>query len=146
VAEDDPNDLERFVAAQAPVYAQALGELQAGRKRSHWMWFVFPQLQGLGHSDMARHFGIASLDQARAYLRHPVLGPRLVDCTEAVLAHGDRSLAAIFGAPDDMKFGSSMTLFAHAADGDPSVFRDALALFCNGREDQATLRLLGIAG
>ncbi|WP_370196385.1 DUF1810 domain-containing protein [Aurantimonas sp.] len=146
MTEDDPNDLERFVAAQAPVYAQALGELQAGRKRSHWMWFVFPQLQGLGHSDMARHFGIASLDQARAYLRHPVLGPRLVACTEAVLAHGDRSLGAIFGAPDDMKFGSSMTLVAHAAGDAPSAFREALALFCNGREDQATLRLLGIDG
>ncbi|MEF2551280.1 DUF1810 domain-containing protein [Aurantimonas sp. A2-1-M11] len=143
---DDPFDLHRFVDAQAPVFDQALDELRAGAKRTHWMWFVFPQLRGLGRSDMAQHYGMTGLDEARAYLDHPLLGPRLAACTEAVMAHADRSLAAIFGAPDDMKFVSSMTLFAQAADGTPALYCDAIAQFCGGREDAATLRLLQTSG
>ena len=133
-------DLERFVTAQAPVFETALGELRAGRKRSHWMWFVFPQLRGLGHSATAEFYGIVSLDEARAYLAHPVLAPRLVRCTEAVLAHADRSLHEIFGSPDDMKFGSCMTLFAAA--GEPAVVIRAIDVRCAGRRDARTLALL----
>ena len=102
--DEDAFHLERFVTAQAPVFAAALAELQAGQKRSHWMWFVFPQLRGLGHSAMAYRYGIGSLDEARAYLAHPLLGPRLIECTRTVLAIEGRSLHAIFGSPDDMKF------------------------------------------
>ena len=109
------NSLARFLEAQARNYADALAELEAGTKRSHWMWYVFPQLAGLGLSPTARFYGIASREGARAYLAHPVLGPRLVASTNAVLSHPDRSLHAIFGSPDDMKFRSSMTLFAEAA-------------------------------
>src|SRR3954451_5216121 len=129
-------DLERFVTAQAPVFATALAELQAGQKRSHWMWFIFPQLRGLGHSAMARHYGVGSLAEARAYLAHPLLGPRLVQCTQAVLAIEGRSLRTIFGSPDDLKFRSSMTLFSLAASEKDSVFRQALDRFCDGREDK----------
>jgi uncharacterized protein (DUF1810 family) len=114
----DPFDLGRFLTAQAPVFASAVDELNAGRKRSHWMWFIFPQLRGLGSSSIAQFYGIGSLAEARAYLAHPVLGPRPVLCTETVLAVRDKSLHEIFGSPDDMKFRSSMTLFAsiwHAA-------------------------------
>jgi uncharacterized protein (DUF1810 family) len=136
----DPFDLERFVTAQAPVYVAVLAELAAGHKRSHWMWFVFPQLRGLGMSSTAEFYGIASLAEAEAYLAHPLLGPRLVACTRAVLRHRDRSLREIFGSPDDLKFRSSMTLFAHAG-GDP-LFRQALDAFCDGREDERTLALL----
>jgi len=139
---DDPFDLNRFVTAQAPVYETALGELRAGRKRSHWMWFVFPQLRGLGHSATAQFYGLASLDEARAYLAHPVLGPRLKRCTEAVLAIEGGGLNAIFGAPDDMKFHSSMTLFARAAGGAESPFLKALERYCEGRADERTLALL----
>src|SRR4051812_12574295 len=108
----DHFDLERFVTAQASAFATALDELKAGRKRSHWMWFIFPQLRGLGHSPMAQFYGISSLAEARAYLAHPRLGPRLILCTETVLAVEGRSVHAIFGSPDDMKFRSSMILFA----------------------------------
>ena len=107
------------------------------------MWFVFPQLRGLGHSAMAMRYGIGSLDEARAYLAHPLLGPRLVECTRAVLAIEGRSLHAIFGSPDDMKFCSSMTLFSLAADEGESVFRQALDRYCDGRADERTLALLG---
>ena len=107
------------------------------------MWFVFPQLRGLGHSAMAYRYGIGSLDEARAYLAHPVLGPRLIECTRTVLAIEGRSLHAIFGSPDDMKFRSSMTLFSLTADEDESAFRQALDRFCDGREDKRTLALLG---
>jgi len=113
----DPFHLERFVAAQAPVFAAALAELRGGRKRSHWMWFVFPQLRGLGRSSMAEFYGIVSLAEARAYVAHPVLGPRLTLCAEAVLAIEGRSLREIFGSPDDVKFCSSMTLFSRAGRG-----------------------------
>ena len=141
----DPFDLQRFVTAQAPVFALALEELKKGRKRTHWMWFVFPQLRGLGSSSMATFYGIGSLEEARAYLAHPLLGPRLVLCTETVLAVKGKSLREIFGSPDDMKFGSSMTLFARASDDDGVVFRRALDLYCRGRPDDRTLALLGNA-
>ena len=141
--EADRFDLERFVTAQAPIFTAALDEVKAGQKRSHWMWFIFPQLRGLGHSSTAQFFGISSLDEARAYLAHPVLGPRLILCTETVLAVEGRSLPAIFGSPDDLKFCSSMTLFALAAGEDQSVFRQALARYCEGRMDERTVALCG---
>jgi uncharacterized protein (DUF1810 family) len=119
-----------------------MAELGAGRKRSHWMWFIFPQSRGLGVSATAHHFGIGSLDEAKAYLAHPVLGPRLERATATVLALPGRSLFEIFGSPDDLKFRSSMTLFDKAA-GRESCFAVALARYCNGRGDAATLRLLG---
>jgi uncharacterized protein (DUF1810 family) len=142
VQPDDPFDLERFVSAQAPVFATALAELTAGAKRSHWMWFVFPQLRGLGISPTAQFYGLGSLEEARAYLAHPVLGERLKRCTRAVLAVRGRALAAIFGAPDDMKFRSSMTLFARAAGEEGALFREALDRLCEGRRDERTLALL----
>jgi uncharacterized protein (DUF1810 family) len=111
----DPFALERFVKAQDGVVETALSELSRGRKQTHWMWFVFPQLRGLGSSSMAHAYGITSLAEARAYLSHPLLGPRLIRCTETVLAHDGRSLQAIFGSPDDKKFCSCMTLFSRAA-------------------------------
>lgn len=140
----DPFQLHRFVAAQAGVHEIALAELRQGRKRTHWMWFVFPQLAGLGRSDMATFYGLGSLAEARAYLDHDVLGPRLEAATRAVLGHADRDLGRIFGAPDDLKFRSSMTLFARARPG-RSVYADALDVFCGGTEDPATVRLLTLA-
>ena len=142
----DPFDLERFVTAQEPVFTAVLAELKAGRKRSHWMWFVFPQLRGLGHSSMATFYGIASLSEARAYLAHKVLGPRLELCTRTVLAHPDKSLHQIFGSPDDMKFQSSMTLFASAAADPKSIFYNALDQWCSGVLDPQTLKLLDADG
>ncbi len=139
---DDRFDLQRFVTAQAGVIEDVLGELAAGRKTSHWMWFVFPQLRGLGSSSMAQFYGIASLDEAKAYLRHPLLGPRLVDCTERVLRHRDHTLHAIFGSPDDSKFRSCMTLFHIASSGPETVFERALGQFCAGERDPRTLALL----
>jgi uncharacterized protein (DUF1810 family) len=135
-------DLERFVTAQAPVFATALAELQSGQKRGHWMWFVFPQLRGLGRSSMSEFYGISSLDEARAYLAHPLLGPRLIRCTQAVLAVEGRSLRAIFGSPDDVKFCSSMSLFARAAGDRGSLFHAALDHYCGGRLDSRTVALL----
>ena len=134
----DPYNLERSLAAQAPVIDEVRAELSAGWKRGHWMWFVFPQIAGLGGSEMARHYAIASLDEARAYLAHPILGQRLKECTALVLAAEGRTIHDIFGYPDDLKFGSSMTLFAHAAPQE-KVFREALQIYFGGREDQATL-------
>lgn len=142
----DPFDLQRFVRAQAPVYDTALAELGAGRKRTHWMWFIFPQLRGLGRSDTAIAYGIASLEEARAYLAHPLLGQRLDAATRAVLPHAGSSLRAIFGSPDDLKFVSSMTLFDVAAGEGGSVFREALDRLCGGRRDERTLALLGPSG
>jgi uncharacterized protein (DUF1810 family) len=138
---DDPHDLDRFVQAQAPVYPQVLAELRAGCKRSHWMWFVFPQLAGLGHSAMARRYAIASLPEAQSYLAHPVLGPRLRECSALVLAvpHGD--VHRIFGVPDDLKFHSCMTLFHRAAPQEP-VFGQCLAKYFGGRQDAMTLAAL----
>ncbi|TCZ65387.1 DUF1810 domain-containing protein [Roseicella aquatilis] len=135
-------DLHRFVEAQAPVMGQVLAELRAGRKRSHWMWFVFPQLRGLGQSAMAQRYGIASLAEARAYLAHPVLGPRLEECTALVLAVQGRSAEAILGGVDAMKFRSCMTLFAAARPGE-TPFRAALATYHGGVPDPRTLDLLG---
>ncbi len=139
----DPYGLERFVAAQKPVFPTALAELRAGRKRTHWMWFIFPQLRGLGRSVMATRYGIGSLEEASAYLSHPLLGPRLELCTSEVLAVEGRSLHEIFGSPDDMKFHSSMSLFALAA-GEPAIlYRKALDRWWRGDLDPETLRLLG---
>jgi uncharacterized protein (DUF1810 family) len=130
--------LERFVEAQANVYARALAELKAGRKQSHWMWFVFPQIAGLGHSAMAQHYAIQNLAEARTYIADPLLGTRLRECTQAVLDVEGRSAHEIFGAPDDLKFRSSMTLFAHAAP-EETLFRTALHKYFNGEEDPLTL-------
>jgi uncharacterized protein (DUF1810 family) len=138
----DPFDLARFLNAQEATYERALGELHAGRKATHWMWFIFPQLRGLGASAMAQRYGIGSFGEAHAYLEHAVLGPRLVTCTEAVLALRDRPLATIFGSPDDRKFRSSMTLFAVASDGRHTPFEDALVSLCGGEMDERTLTLL----
>jgi len=134
-------DLERFVQAQDPVYPAVLAELGAGRKRTHWMWFVFPQLAGLGRSSTAQRYAIASLAEARAYLAHPVLGPRLRACAQLALRHGDRAPDAIFPYPDDLKFHSSMTLFA-VADPDEPAFAACLDRFFAGVRDAATLDLL----
>lgn len=141
--QDDPFDLQRFVKAQDPVFATVLEELRAGRKRSHWMWFVFPQLRDLGRSPTAQFYGIASLGEARAYLAHPILGPRLTQATEAVLSVQGRTLHEIFGSPDDLKFRSSMTLFARAAAEDGDLYRKALDRCCGGQPDETTLKLLG---
>jgi len=139
----DPFDLKRFVDAQAPVYRSVVDELRGGRKRSHWMWFVFPQLRGLGSSPMAAHYGIASLDEARAYLRHDLLGRRLHECTQLVNQVQGRSIAEIFGWPDDLKLCSSMTLFARATD-DNQDFVALLNNYYDGQEDQLTVaRLTG---
>jgi uncharacterized protein (DUF1810 family) len=139
---EDPFDLDRFVMAQAPLYDIALTELIGGRKLTHWMWFVFPQLRGLGRSSMAHRYGIGTLEEARAYLAHPVLGPRLRECVTAVLDSGETDLGTVFGAPDDMKFLSSMTLFSLAAGERDRLFTEALARFSGGDRDQRTLSLL----
>lgn len=144
MAPGDPFDLHRFVAAQEPVFDTVLGELKAGRKRSHWMWFIFPQLRGLGRSSTATFYGIGSLAEARAYLAHQLLGPRLVLCTRTVLGVERQSLHIIFGSPDDIKFHSSMTLFALAAGHGESVFAQALERYCDARMDKRTLTLLEI--
>ncbi|PTU75758.1 DUF1810 domain-containing protein [Pseudomonas mangrovi] len=138
-------DLERFVVAQQRDYQRALGELQAGQKRSHWIWYVFPQLRGLGHSEMAQHYGIVDLAEARAYVAHPLLGPRLQECAGALLAHRGRSARQIMGAPDDLKLRSSMTLF-HAADPSQALFSEVLVAFYDGEVDLATLKRLGPEG
>jgi len=135
------DDLDRFVAAQSPVYAQVLAELRAGRKRSHWIWFVFPQLDGLGCSPTARHFAIKSREEGLQYLAHPLLGARLRECTEALIAAPDQSISEILGFPDDLKFRSSMTLFSELA-GPGSVFEQALGRFYDGEPDDRTLELL----
>jgi len=134
-------ELERFVSAQDPIYRQVVGELAAGRKRSHWMWFIFPQLTGLGFSATAQHYAISGLAETRAYLAHPVLGARLRECSRLVLAVQGSTVHGIFGSPDNMKFHSSMTLFAQAAPGE-ALFRDCLDKYFGGVPDQATLDLL----
>jgi uncharacterized protein (DUF1810 family) len=134
-------DLERFVTAQEPIVSQVERELAVGRKRSHWMWFVFPQLKGLGHSSMAQHYGIGSLAEARAYLAHPVLGRRLLEWTALVNRVEGRSANAVFGSPDDLKFRSSMTLFAAAQPGE-TAFREALEKYFGGEGDRMTIDLL----
>jgi uncharacterized protein (DUF1810 family) len=134
-------DLERFVGAQQDVYEQALAELTAGSKRGHWMWFVFPQIAGLGRTATAQRYAIADLAEARAYLAHPVLGPRLTESAQALLGVPGRSATQILGTPDDLKLRSSMTLFARAAD-DPTVFRAVLDRYYGGEDDPATLQRL----
>lgn len=136
-----PFDLDRFIAAQDRIYDDVLRELRAGRKASHWMWFIFPQLKELGRSDTSRFYGIATLDEARAYAGHPVLGARLRECTQLVNAHAGTPLDVILGHVDALKFRSSMTLFAQATQD--AVFTTALAAFCAGLPDEATLDLLG---
>ena len=139
------SDLEKFTEAQEPVYAQALAELKAGRKTSHWIWYVLPQHVALGRSQRAIHYGIIDLDQARRYLRDPVLGPRLRACVEAVLPHRDKTAFEIFGSPDDMKFRSCLTLFEAAAEDedDRALFGLALDLFYEGARDDRTEVLIG---
>jgi uncharacterized protein (DUF1810 family) len=137
----DSYDLKRFIEAQAPVYERVQCELKAGRKRSHWMWFIFPQIEGLGYSNTARKYAIANIAEAQAYLQHPVLGLRLRECTETVTAVQGRSINEIFGSPDDMKFKSSMTLFAHATE-ENQLFKDALEKYYGGEEDSLTVEKL----
>ena len=136
---DDPYDLERFVAAQdaGGSYDRAAAELRRGRKTGHWMWFVFPQIAGLGHSQMSRRFAISSLEEAQAYLRHPVLGPRLIECARIVAGVQGRSAEQIFGGIDAQKLRSSMTLFARAAPGEP-LLRQVLSQYFDGLPDPAT--------
>ena len=138
---DDPYALHRFVQAQQHTYPQVVDELSNGRKTSHWMWFVFPQLRGLGHSPTATRYAITSVDEARAYLAHPVLGPRLLQCVRLVLRIQGQSATDIFGSPDDLKLRSCLTLFAQAASG-PSIFDEALRKYFAGVPDARTLQLL----
>ena len=133
--------LQRYVKAQAPVYVQALAELKRGSKQSHWMWYVFPQIAGLGHSSMSYTYAIQSLEEARDYLAHPVLGARLRECCEAVMAVEGRTAHEIFRSPDDLKFRSCMTLFAQAAP-EESLFHNLLKKYFDGKADAATLELL----
>jgi uncharacterized protein (DUF1810 family) len=138
---DDPFNLVRFVEAQARFYDAALAELRAGKKTGHWMWFVFPQVAGLGRSSVSQRFAISSLDEVRAYLEDPVLGPRLRTCVEAINGVSGKSAREIFGQPDDMKFRSSLTLFSQVAP-EPSVFTEALQKYFNGHPDPLTIELL----
>lgn len=140
----DPFDLNRFVSAQEGDFARALAEVRAGYKRTHWMWYIFPQLDGLGSSSTARFYALKSADEARAYLAHPVLGPRLIECCEAALAVNGRTASDIFGFPDDLKLRSCATLFAHISAPD-SVFARLLAKYFDG-PDARTLELLAAAG
>lgn len=137
----DPFQLERFVKAQEGIYSAALSELRAGRKQSHWMWFVFPQIEGLGSSSTALYFAIKNIAEAKAYLYHSVLGPRLQECTKALLRINGLSASDVFGYPDDLKFCSSMTLFDYVASEDP-LFKDAITKYCGGRRDEKTLAIL----
>jgi uncharacterized protein (DUF1810 family) len=139
----DPFDLARFISAQAGVFEAACAELRAGRKRTHWMWFVFPQLAGLGRSPTAHFYGISGLTEATAYLQHPILGPRLEAAVAAVQASPATSLNALFGSPDDLKFCSSMTLFGIA--GPEGPYQAALARWCGGQHDPHTVELLSQA-
>lgn len=136
--------LERFVTAQALVYATALAELRSGEKCSHWMWFIFPQLRGLGRSERAHFYGLVDADEAEAYRAHPLLGPRLLECCEAMRKHGDVGAAFVLGPVDAQKWRSTLTLFAALPDANP-LFVELLDLFYNGHHDQRTLALLGHA-
>jgi uncharacterized protein (DUF1810 family) len=142
MAEHLHSDFMRFIDAQAPVYDHVLTELRNGRKQSHWMWYVFPQIAGLGLSIMSQRFALASRSEAQAYLDHPILGLRLIECTDAMLAHRHLSAYAILGSPDDLKFRSSMTLF-DAVTQKGSPFERALEQFYDGERDEKTLALLG---
>jgi len=138
---EDPYDLKRFLSAQEGVYETVLAELKGGQKRTHWMWFIFPQIDGLGYSPAAKRYSIKSREEARQYLNHPVLGKRLLECTGAVVALKGGTVSEIFGYPDDLKFKSSMTLFERIA-GPDTVFSSALDRYCHGERDATTLRLL----
>jgi uncharacterized protein (DUF1810 family) len=140
---DDPYDLNRFVEAQAVNYSEAITELRSARKRSHWMWYVFPQIAGLGHSSMSERYAIRNEGEARAYLAHPVLGQRLIECAEAVLHTDRRTAAEIFGSPDDLKLRSCATLFARVS-GDGSVFQKLLDKYFAGKPDASTVEILSI--
>jgi len=140
---DDPYELSRFLHAQQDAFPRALAEIRRGRKRSHWMWFVFPQIDGLGFSSTAKHYAIKSIEEAKAYLAHPVLGPRLLECIEAVLGVEGQSATEIFGFPDDLKLRSCATLFATVL-SPGSVFERLLDKYYQGKPDDKTLRLLGI--
>lgn len=137
----DPFNLHRFVSAQDMVYDTVLAELRSGQKRTHWMWFIFPQIEGLGYSPTSKHYAIRSSEEARHYLNHPVLGRRLIECAETVLGIEGRSVSDIFGSPDDLKLKSSMTLFATIAPPD-SVFAQVLGKYFDGKPDTRTLTLL----
>ena len=139
----DPHDLKRFVEAQEDDYEQALSEVRSGRKQSHWMWYIFPQYDGLGFSSTSKRYAIKSVAEAQAYLRHPVLGPRLVECAEAAVGVVGRSAAEVFGSPDDMKLRSCATLFA-AVSSPGSVFERILIKFFQGVRDEKTLRLMEV--
>lgn len=139
---EDPYDLKRFVLAQEADYARALQELRAGRKRSHWMWYVFPQFDGLGYSETSKLYAVKSVAEANAYLTHPVLGPRLIECAEALLTHDGLSAWEILGSPDDMKLHSSATLF-DAVSSPGSVFRRLLDKYFEGKRDGQTVQLIG---
>jgi uncharacterized protein (DUF1810 family) len=140
---DDPHDLNRFVSAQASDYQRALAELRNGRKRSHWIWYIFPQIDGLGFSSTAKYYAIKSLDEAKAYLAHPILGPRLVECAEALLKIENRTAHQILGSPDDLKVRSCATLFA-AVSPAGSVFERVLEKYYDRERDAKTLGILGI--
>jgi uncharacterized protein (DUF1810 family) len=141
IANDDNYDLNRFTSAQHEVYSRVLEELKSGMKRTHWMWFIFPQIHGLGQSTTAVYYAIKSMEEAREYLRHPLLGSRLLECAEAVLAIEGRSASQIFGYPDDLKLKSSMTLFASVADSSP-LFVRVLDKYFQGERDARTLQIL----
>lgn len=138
---DAENSLNRFLDAQENSYSAALAEIRAGRKRTHWMWYIFPQIAGLGHSETSRYYAIRDLAEAQRYLAHPVLGKRLVEISTALLQQKDRSAAGIFGSPDDMKLRSSMTLFHILPESHP-VFHSVLDQFFNGKQDPLTLSIL----
>ena len=137
----DPHNLDRFVHAQEYSYDQALAEIRSGRKRSHWMWFIFPQFKGLGASPTASHYALGSVEDAEAYLQHPLLGPRLLECAEAVLALEGKSASEVFGYPDDLKLRSCATLFAQVSPPG-SVFEQLLGKYFDGRPDEKTLAFL----
>jgi uncharacterized protein (DUF1810 family) len=138
---NDPFNLSRFVEAQRPVFSRVMDELRAGRKTSHWMWFVFPQLKGLGISETAMRFGITDRGEARAYLEHSLLGPRLVECVQALLEHGDCSALQILGSPDDLKLRSCLTLF-NEVQAQTDLYQRALDQFYGGKPDDRTIQLL----
>ena len=138
----DPYDLQRFVDAQEHVYERALSEIKSGRKRSHWMWFIFPQIDGLGASSMSKRYAIRSVAEAKAYLAHPLLGPRLLESAEAALAVETTSALELFGSPDDMKLRSCATLFASVS-SEESVFRQLINKYFDGKPDDRTLQLIG---
>jgi uncharacterized protein (DUF1810 family) len=140
---DDPHNLRRFIEAQQGVYERAISEISSGRKRSHWMWYIFPQFAGLGFSSTSQHYAIKTLEEAKAYVAHPVLGPRLLECAQAALDVEGRSANQIFGSPDDMKLRSCATLFAGVSPAG-SVFHRLIGKYYGGAFDEKTLHLLGV--